>query len=146
MLGVGESSDAHHMSAPRPDGAGAMMSMSRALAASGLRPEQIDYINLHGTATRIGDAAEDHAVVSLFGDATPCSSTKGHTGHTLGASGIVEAIIAALAIRNGLIPGSPHTQRPRPGSSLPLRHGRPSRADASACCPIPSASAAAMPA
>jgi 3-oxoacyl-[acyl-carrier-protein] synthase-1 len=109
LLGVGESSDAHHMSAPRPDGAGAVLSMSRALVASGLRPDQIDYINLHGTATRIGDAAEDHAVVTVFGDATPCSSTKGHTGHTLGASGIVEAIIAMLAIRHGLIPGSPHT-------------------------------------
>jgi 3-oxoacyl-[acyl-carrier-protein] synthase-1 len=109
VLGVGESSDAHHMSAPHPDGAGAALSMSRALAAAGLRPEQIDYINLHGTATRIGDAAEDHAISSLFGDATPCSSTKGHTGHTLGASGIVEAVIAALSITNGLIPGSPHT-------------------------------------
>ena len=101
VLGVGESSDAHHMSAPHPDGAGAALSMSRALAAAGLRPEQIDYINLHGTATRIGDAAEDQAVVSLFGEATPCSSTKGHTGHTLGASGIVEAVIAALAITEG---------------------------------------------
>jgi 3-oxoacyl-[acyl-carrier-protein] synthase-1 len=109
-LGVGESSDAHHMSAPHPDGAGAMLSMSRALAAAGLRPDQIDYINLHGTATRIGDAAEDQAVVSLFGEATPCSSTKGHTGHTLGASGIVEAVIAALAITEGFIPGSPHTE------------------------------------
>lgn len=109
VLGVGESSDAHHMSAPHPDGAGAALSMARALGAAGLRPEQIDYINLHGTATRIGDAAEDHAISSLFGDATPCSSTKGHTGHTLGASGIVEAVIAALSIINGLIPGSPHT-------------------------------------
>ncbi|HVY16326.1 MAG TPA: beta-ketoacyl-[acyl-carrier-protein] synthase family protein [Rhodopila sp.] len=109
MLGVGESSDAHHMSAPRPDGAGAMVSMTRALAASGLRPDAIDYINLHGTATRIGDAAEDLAVLSVFGDGVPCSSTKGHTGHTLGASGIVEAIIGTLAIRHGLLPGSPHT-------------------------------------
>jgi 3-oxoacyl-[acyl-carrier-protein] synthase-1 len=109
VLGVGESSDAYHMSAPHPDGAGAALSMSRALAAAGLRPEQIDYINLHGTATRIGDAAEDRAVVSLFGENTPCSSTKGHTGHTLGASGIVEAVIAALSITRGLMPGSPHT-------------------------------------
>jgi 3-oxoacyl-[acyl-carrier-protein] synthase I len=109
VLGAGESSDAHHMSAPRPDGAGAALAMSRALAAAGLRPDQIDYINLHGTATRIGDAAEDQAVVSLFGEATPCSSTKGHTGHTLGASGIVEAVIAALAITDGFMPGSPHT-------------------------------------
>jgi 3-oxoacyl-[acyl-carrier-protein] synthase-1 len=110
VLGVGESSDAHHMSAPHPDGTGAMLSMSRALIGAGLRPDQIDYINLHGTATRIGDAAEDNAVVSLFGEATPCSSTKGHTGHTLGASGIVEAVIAALSITHGLIPGSPHTE------------------------------------
>jgi len=109
VLGVGESSDAHHMSAPHPQGAGAALSMCRALTAAGLRPEQIDYINLHGTATRIGDAAEDHAVMSLFGDAIPCSSTKGHTGHTLGASGITEAFIAALAISQGLLPGSPHT-------------------------------------
>jgi 3-oxoacyl-[acyl-carrier-protein] synthase-1 len=109
LLGVGESSDAHHMSAPHPEGAGASLSMARALAAAGLRPEQIDYINLHGTATRIGDSAEDRAVVSLFGESVPCSSTKGHTGHTLGASGIVEAVIAALAIRHGFLPGSPHT-------------------------------------
>lgn len=110
VLGVGESSDAHHMSAPHPDGVGAVLSMSRALAAAGLEPAQIDAINLHGTATRIGDSAEDQAVVSLFGEATPCSSTKGHTGHTLGASGIVEAVIAALSITEGFIPGSPHTE------------------------------------
>lgn len=110
LLGVGESSDAYHMSAPHPDGAGAALSMARALAAAGLRPEDIDYVNLHGTATRIGDTAEDRAVTALFGNSVPCSSTKGHTGHTLGASGIVEAIIAALAIEHGFLPGSPHTE------------------------------------
>jgi 3-oxoacyl-[acyl-carrier-protein] synthase-1 len=110
VLGVGESSDAHHMSTPQPEGLGAALSMARAVESAGLRPEQIDYINLHGTATRIGDAAEDKAVISLFGDMTPCSSTKGHTGHTLGASGIVEAMIAALAITEGFLPGSPNTQ------------------------------------
>jgi 3-oxoacyl-[acyl-carrier-protein] synthase-1 len=110
VLGVGESSDAHHMSAPHPQGVGAALSMSRALDASGLRPEQIDYINLHGTATRIGDAAEDQAVVSLFGTATPCSSTKSHTGHTLAASGIVEAVIAMLSITEQIIPGCPFTE------------------------------------
>jgi 3-oxoacyl-[acyl-carrier-protein] synthase-1 len=115
VLGIGESSDAYHMSAPHPDGIGAALSMSRALRSAGLRPEQIDYINLHGTATRIGDAAEDQAVVSLFGEATPCSSTKGHTGHTLGASGIVEAVIAALSITEGFLPGSPHTEARDPG-------------------------------
>ncbi len=110
VLGVGESSDAHHMSAPHPEGAGASLSMARAITAAGLCPEDIDYINLHGTATRIGDAAEDHAVASLFGDATPCSSTKGHTGHALGASGILEAVISALAITESFLPGSPHTE------------------------------------
>lgn len=114
VLGVGESSDAHHMSAPHPEGVGASLSMARAIAAAGLRPEDIDYINLHGTATRIGDAAEDHAVASLLGSATPCSSTKGHTGHTLGASGILEAIIAALAITESFLPGSPHTNAQDP--------------------------------
>jgi 3-oxoacyl-[acyl-carrier-protein] synthase-1 len=109
VLGVGESSDAHHMSTPHPEGAGASLSMARALESAGLRPDAIDYVNLHGTATRIGDAAEDRAVASLFGTGTPCSSTKGHTGHALGASGIVEAVIAALAITEGLLPGSPHT-------------------------------------
>ncbi len=115
VLGVGESSDAHHMSAPHPDGVGAVLSMARALTAAGLRPGQIDYINLHGTATRIGDAAEDQAIVSLFGEAIPCSSTKGHTGHTLGASGIVEAVIAALSISEGFMPGSPYTEAHDPG-------------------------------
>jgi 3-oxoacyl-[acyl-carrier-protein] synthase-1 len=110
VLGVGESSDAYHMSAPRPDGVGAGLSMARALEAAGLKPGDIDYINLHGTATRIGDAAEDRAVCDQFGTGTPCSSTKGQTGHTLGASGIVEAIISALCILNQFMPGSPHTQ------------------------------------
>jgi 3-oxoacyl-[acyl-carrier-protein] synthase I len=109
VLGVGESSDAYHMSAPHPEGTGAILSMRRALLSAGLRPDQIDYINLHGTATRIGDAAEDNAVLSVFGDATPCSSTKGHTGHALGASGIVEAIVATLSIVGSFVPGSPHT-------------------------------------
>ena len=130
LLGVGESSDAHHMSAPHPEGLGAALSMSRALAAAGLRPEDIGYVNLHGTATRIGDAAEDRAVVSLFGEATPCSSTKGHTGHTLGASGIVEAVIAALAITEGLLPGSPHTRTRDPALRCHyVTAARPARID-----------------
>jgi 3-oxoacyl-[acyl-carrier-protein] synthase-1 len=110
LLGVGESSDAHHMSSPHPEGIGARLAMERALAAAGLQRESIDYINLHGTATPLGDAAEDHAVFDLFGSGTACSSTKGFTGHTLGASGVVEAIFCALAIRHGFLPGSPHTK------------------------------------
>jgi 3-oxoacyl-[acyl-carrier-protein] synthase-1 len=110
LLGHGESNDAYHMSSPHPEGAGARLAMERALASAGLRPADIDYINLHGTATRVGDIAEDAAVHGLFGDTPPRGSTKGHTGHTLGAAGIVEAVISVLAIRAGLVPGSPHTE------------------------------------
>jgi 3-oxoacyl-[acyl-carrier-protein] synthase-1 len=110
LHGIGESADAYHMSSPHPDGVGARLAMERSLASAGLIARDIDYINLHGTATLAGDAAEDRAVFDLFGPATPCSSTKGFTGHTLGASGAIEAIFAALAILNGFTPGSPHTR------------------------------------
>jgi len=110
LLGVGESSDAHHMSSPHPEGAGARRAMELALASAGLTPTDIDHINLHGTATSAGDAAEDRAVADLFGATIPCSSTKGYTGHTLGASGVIEAVMSCLSIRHGLLPGSPHTR------------------------------------
>ena len=110
LLGVGESCDAHHMSTPHPEGLGARLAMQRALDSAGLQPEDIDYINLHGTATKTNDASEDRAVVDIFGTSTPASSTKGWTGHLLGAAGITEAIIAILAMRNELLPGSLHTE------------------------------------
>lgn len=109
LLGYGESSDAYHMSTPHPEGAGARLAMSRALQRSGLDPAQIDYINLHGTATRANDSAEDLAVSAIFGNRTPCSSTKGWTGHTLGAAGITEAVIGCLCLREGLLPASLNT-------------------------------------
>lgn len=114
LLGAGESCDAYHMSSPHPEGRGARMAMESALATAGLMPVQIDYINLHGTATRSNDAAEDNAVHGLFGQGVPCSSTKGMTGHTLGAAGAVEAIISVLAIAEGRLPGSPGTHRVDP--------------------------------
>jgi 3-oxoacyl-[acyl-carrier-protein] synthase-1 len=110
LRGVGESNDAYHMSTPEPNGAGARLAMERALASAGLTARDIDYVNLHGTATPTGDAAEDRAVVGLFGRDTPCSSTKGLTGHTLGVSGIVESIISILAIRHRFMPGSALTR------------------------------------
>jgi len=110
MSGIGESSDAHHMSSPHPEGLGARAAMQQAMAMAGLQPAQIDYINLHGTATPSNDAAEDKAVSGLFGTATPSSSTKGHTGHTLGAAGGIEAVICALALRHGLAPGGCGTE------------------------------------
>lgn len=110
LLGYGESSDAYHMSAPHPDGAGARLAMTRALACADLEPGAVDYINLHGTATRTNDLIEDRAVREVFGTAVPCSSTKGWTGHALGAAGITEVIIAWLCIRHGLTPGSLNTR------------------------------------
>jgi 3-oxoacyl-[acyl-carrier-protein] synthase-1 len=111
LLGIGESCDAFHMSAPHPQGLGARSAMQGALKCAGLSPADVDYINLHGTATRSNDAAEDRSVWELFGDATPCSSTKGATGHLLGAAGVTEIIVSILAIENGLVPGSAHTRR-----------------------------------
>ena len=122
FAGIGESSDAHHMSAPHPQGAGARAAMEQALQSASLEPHHIDYINLHGTGTPSNDAAEDQAVSAVFGTMVPASSTKGATGHTLGAAGILEAIVAALAIRNGLAPGGINTNRPDP--ALRIRYLR----------------------
>jgi 3-oxoacyl-[acyl-carrier-protein] synthase-1 len=118
LLGAGESSDAHHMSSPHPEGLGARMAMAAALKAAGLQPADIDYINLHGTATPSNDAAEGHAVATLFGNQVPCSSTKGATGHTLGAAGGLEAIISALALQHGFLPGGVNTRCVDPDISV----------------------------
>jgi 3-oxoacyl-[acyl-carrier-protein] synthase-1 len=114
LYGVGESSDAYHMSAPHPEGLGAKRAMQAALTAASMEPGDIDYINLHGTGTPSNDRSESQAVTSIFGPTTPCSSTKGATGHTLGAAGALEAVISALAIQNGLMPGGVHTARVDP--------------------------------
>ncbi|MEY2333681.1 beta-ketoacyl-[acyl-carrier-protein] synthase family protein [Acidithiobacillus ferrianus] len=111
LLGVGESSDAYHMSSPHPEGLGARLAMERALHAAGLNPQDIDYINLHGTGTIANDSAEANAIAHVFGAATPCSSTKGATGHTLGAAGALEAVICVLAIKNALMPSGPSAGR-----------------------------------
>ena len=105
LLGVGESSDAYHMSAPHPEGAGAISAMRQALRSARLAPSQIDWVNLHGTGTRANDAMEDGAVASVFGPATPCSSIKGWSGHTLGACGILAAVIAGQCMAHGFLPG-----------------------------------------
>jgi 3-oxoacyl-[acyl-carrier-protein] synthase-1 len=117
LLGVGESCDAYHMSTPHPQGVGARLAMQHALDDAGLAPADIDYINLHGTATKANDASEDKAVWELFGIATPTSSTKGATGHLLGAAGITEAIISLLAIDQGLLPAGMHTRHIDPALS-----------------------------
>ena len=114
LLGCGESSDGHHMSAPHPEGAGAALAMRQALAQAGRRPDEVGYVNLHGTGTPGNDAAEDRGVSAVFGTALPCSSTKGYTGHTLGAAGGVEAAISVLALQHGLLPAGLNVREPDP--------------------------------
>lgn len=113
-VGYGVSSDGHHMSSPDPQARGAVAAMHEGLARAGLGAHQIDYINLHGTGTVVNDAMEDHAVHTVFGHAVPCSSTKGWTGHTLGASGIIEAMFAVVMMRAGFVPGCLNVTQPDP--------------------------------
>lgn len=121
LLGAGASSDAHHISAPDPTGAGALQCMSKALDNAGLTPSQIDYLNLHGTATAHNDAMESLAVHTLFGATLPCSSSKPLTGHTLGAAGALEAAFCWLSLsghnRHGLLP--PHVWDQQQDPALP---------------------------
>ncbi len=105
VLGAGASSDGYHMSAPHPEGAGAIAAMQQALDSAGMGPEDVDWINLHGTGTRANDAMEDLAVSRIFGDRVPASSTKGYTGHTLGACGILEAVMAGQCMQGGFVAG-----------------------------------------
>ncbi len=109
LKGYGESTDAYHMSSPHPDGIGALQSMKNALQLAQLQQDDIDYVNLHGTATMINDQMEDRAMSQLFVNGVNCSSSKGWTGHTLGAAGAVEAIYSALCIQNNFQPKSLNT-------------------------------------
>ncbi len=127
LRGVGESSDAWHMSSPHPEGRGARAAMAQALAQAATDPAEVGYINLHGTGTPGNDRAEGLAVAGLLGAAVPGSSTKGATGHTLGAAGALEAVICLLGLEHGLMPGSPHTTQLEPGLAIDYlrvaRHG-----------------------
>jgi 3-oxoacyl-[acyl-carrier-protein] synthase-1 len=137
LLGVGESSDAHHMSAPEPGGSGAIAAMRAALQSAGLDAAQISYINLHGTATPLNDAMESIAVSTVFGSGVPCSSTKPMTGHTLGAAGATEVGICYLCLTTGqqssplpvhVWDGQPDPSIPslnlvKPGMTIPVTSG-----------------------
>jgi 3-oxoacyl-[acyl-carrier-protein] synthase II len=119
LVGWSSTTDAHHPTMPRPDGAGAAECMRRALASAGLDPGDIDYINAHGTSTKLGDAAEATAIRTIFGTSGPAvSSSKGVTGHLLGASGAVEAAITALAISRGVMPPTHNLTDPDPACDL----------------------------
>ncbi len=124
LIGWGESSDAHHMSAPHPQGLGARLALEGALARAGLAATDVDYINLHGTATPKNDEVEAGVVSTTFTARTRASSSKGWTGHTLGAAGILEAMICLLAMERGLIPGTLNCEEPDPvcGPQIALRN------------------------
>ena len=111
LLGFGESTDGHHMSAPHPEGKGAYLAMQAALATAGLMPNEIDYINFHGTASLQNDVIEDQAVYQLFSDQVPASSTKGWMGHVLGAAGALEVVIACLAIQHKMLWATLNTEK-----------------------------------
>ncbi len=113
LCGYGESSDAHHMSSPHPEGLGARLAMADAIARAGITPDDVGHLNLHGTATPANDSAEALAVRGLFGDALHASSTKGWVGHTLGAAGIVESVFALIALESGVLPGMLHSGEPQ---------------------------------
>jgi 3-oxoacyl-[acyl-carrier-protein] synthase II len=121
ICGFGMSSDAFHVTSPPPDGSGAALSMQNALADANLTPDQIDYINAHGTSTLAGDLAENHAVKAVFHaslNRLAISSTKSMTGHLLGAAGAVEAIFTALAVKNNVAPPTINLDDPDIGCDL----------------------------
>jgi 3-oxoacyl-[acyl-carrier-protein] synthase II (EC 2.3.1.41) len=121
LVGYGSSSDAYHITMPTPGGVGAAAAMRKALADAGLSPEDVSYINAHGTGTDANDALETEAIKAVFGDAArnvPISSTKSMTGHLMGAAGAIEAIICTLAIERGVIPPTINYEEPDPECDL----------------------------
>jgi len=131
LLGVGDSSDAHHISAPHPEGKGAIEAMQKALQDAQLTVNKIGYINAHGTATKLNDAMEAKAIYALFKDTVPVSSTKPLTGHTLGAASIIEAVICCLILNNDLAPPKQINDGIFDASLAPIRyvkeHEKPSK-------------------
>jgi 3-oxoacyl-[acyl-carrier-protein] synthase-1 len=121
LVGYGESSDAHHMSAPHPEGLGAQLAMREALARAGVEAADVGYLNLHGTATPANDRVEALAVAALFPGTLHASSTKAFTGHTLGAAGIVESVFALLALEHGELPGTLGSATPDPACGPQIR-------------------------
>ena len=120
LAGYGESCDAYHMSHPHPKGEGAVLAMQSALSRARIEPQQIGYVNLHGTATKANDLIETTAMRRVFEESVPASSTKGWTGHALGAAGILEAIICLESLRTGLLPRTLNCDQPDPDLAFPI--------------------------
>lgn len=130
LIGVGMSADAHHITAPHPEGEGAILSMKMALKSAGIKPAEIDYINMHGTATPLGDIAETKSIKKLFGDHAykmNVSSTKSMTGHLLGAAGAIEAIASILASIHGMVPPTINFEHPDPECDLNYTFNKPQK-------------------
>ena len=128
IVGAGLSADAHHITAPHPEGTGAILSMKMAIEQAGIKPEEIDYVNMHGTATPLGDIGETKAIKKVFGDSAyklNVSSTKSMTGHLLGAAGAVEAIASILAVINDKIPPTINFANPDPECDLNYTFNKP---------------------
>lgn len=128
LIGVGVSADAYHLTAPDPEGKGAKLAMRNAINDAGIKPEDIDYINMHGTATGLGDIAETKAIKQVFGEHAyklSLSSTKSMTGHLLGAAGAVEAIASILAINNGSVPPTINFEHPDEDCDLDYTFNKP---------------------
>jgi 3-oxoacyl-[acyl-carrier-protein] synthase II len=123
LLGYGRNCDAHHITAPAPGGAGAVACMQLALEDAGIAPEAVGHVNAHGTSTPLNDAAEAAAIGKVLGDATPVTSTKGVTGHLIGAAGAVECVAALLACRTGLVPPTANHERTDPDISVDVVAG-----------------------
>ena len=135
LAGYANTSDAHHVTAPCPDGAGAAACMQRALARAGMQPSDIGYINAHGTSTMLGDKAETLAIKAVFGgreSAPPVSATKSATGHLMGAGGLTEAIACIKAIQDGTLPPTLHLDTPDPDCDLDYVPNTARKADVSA--------------
>jgi 3-oxoacyl-[acyl-carrier-protein] synthase II len=133
LAGVGLTGDAHHITAPPPDGSGAIRAMQSALDDAGMRAEDVDYINAHGTSTQLNDAAETKAIKDVFGDHTQqlmVSSTKSMIGHLLGAAASVEAILCVLALRDGILPPTINLDHPDPACDLDYIPHEARKADA----------------
>ena len=121
VIGYAANGDAHHMTAPAPEGEGAARCMALALKDAGIQPEQVDYINAHGTSTEYNDINETQAIKKVFGERAyriPVSSTKSMTGHLLGAAGAVEGVYSVLAVRHGVLPPTINYETPDPQCDL----------------------------